>query len=192
MVSTSLGLFPEPSPGWMRTITVLSNRAGVVRCPIRPEIGSHRSPGGPITRCQRSHPATGVRGLNTSLSLSTLTASGCHGLASPASHHSPRPSRRSPAGSGRAPPSRSKAASPDSRRHRAHPDNDFLMLAPVGRAAIRPATPLQAQRDRRKVMGIAALNPSYACTARRHSSVGWVERSDTHQSRPINPDRSTR
>ena len=30
------------------------------------------------------------RGLNTSLSLSTLTASGCRGLASPASHHSPR------------------------------------------------------------------------------------------------------
>ena len=41
--------------------------------------------------CQRSRPATGAsRGLNTSLSLSTLTPSGCYGLASPASHHSPR------------------------------------------------------------------------------------------------------
>jgi hypothetical protein len=41
--------------------------------------------------CQTSRPATGIsRGLNTSLSLSTLTASGCHGLASLTSHHSPR------------------------------------------------------------------------------------------------------
>ena len=40
---------------------------------------------------QRSRHATGVsRCPNTGLSLSTLTASGCHGLASPASHHSPR------------------------------------------------------------------------------------------------------
>ena len=35
--------------------------------------------------------ATGAsRGLNTSWSLVTVTASGCHGFGSPASHHSPR------------------------------------------------------------------------------------------------------
>ena len=47
------------------------------------------------------------RGLNTSRSLSTVTASGRHGRASPASHHSPASSRQFRAGSGRARPSRS-------------------------------------------------------------------------------------
>ena len=55
-------------------------------CPYLSPQGSFSAVG-----AQGVRPATGVsRGLNTSLSLSALTAAGCHGLASPASHHSPR------------------------------------------------------------------------------------------------------
>jgi len=46
-----------------------------------------RSLGGPSHGCQWARPATGDRrGLNTNLSLSTVTASGCYCLASSASH----------------------------------------------------------------------------------------------------------
>jgi hypothetical protein len=121
-------LMPSASHSCARLIPGRFRTNASTLCPTVGMASNVYSLASPPSKRHPSAPPCGyqsaVRGLKISRSLITVAASGCEGLASPASHHSPR-SQRPRAGSDRAPPSSSFSTC----RNRVHASAPRILLA---------------------------------------------------------------